>query len=66
VIATPQQYSEALALFPSGQAVMDDLAQRFAGPLWHADDAERARRIGQREVLEHIWAQISKVEPNGR
>ena len=60
--ATPQQYLSAFELYGDGQAVLDDLTQKFCGPLWHPDADERARRIGQREVVEHIISQIAQAQ----
>lgn len=57
-MATPLQYANVFDRNPDGQAVLDDLTRIFLGPLWHPDADERARRIGQREVLEHIHARI--------
>jgi hypothetical protein len=64
--ATPQQYMATFELTNDGQAVLDDLVQTFGGPLWHASADERARRIGWREVVEHIHARINQANPPGR
>jgi hypothetical protein len=63
VTATPQQYLAVFELTNDGQAVIDDLVQRFGGPMWHADEAERTRRIAWREVIEHIHGRIAEAEP---
>ena len=65
-LATPEQYVSAFELFGDGQAVLDDLTQRFGGPLWHPDADERTRRIAWREVIEHIHGQIHEASPRGR
>lgn len=57
--ATPQQYVSTFDLTSDGRAVLEDLTQRFAGPLWHPDEAERIRRIAWREVIEHIHARMA-------
>jgi hypothetical protein len=62
-MATPQQYFNALALTPDGQAVLDELMDEFGGTLWAATDGDRARNIGRREVLEHIQAMLAQAEP---
>lgn len=56
--ATPEQYRSTFELFGDGVAVLDDLQALFCKPLWDASADERTRRIGQREVLEHILLMI--------
>lgn len=59
--ATPDHYARAFSL-TDGEIVLDDLQRLFGGALWHADEGERSRRIGQREVLEHILAKIAAAK----
>lgn len=65
-MATPQQYQHTFGLTTDGQAVLDDLLQKFGGSLWAGTDGERARNIGRREVVEHIHAMLAQAEPIGR
>lgn len=60
--ATPEQYLHTFELTSDGQAVFDDLAQVFGGPVFDPNPYEMARRAGRREVLEHIQAQITAAE----
>jgi hypothetical protein len=62
VTATPEQYLHTFELSGDGQAVADDLAQLFGGPVFDSNPYEMARRAGRREVLEHIHAQIAAAE----
>lgn len=59
--ATPQQYLHTFDLTNDGQAVLDDLADLFGGPVFDQNPYEMARRAGRREVLEHIHAQMAKA-----
>lgn len=50
---------------PSGQAVLDDLVQRFTGKTYvqggHDAERETCFRAGKREVVEHILRQINSA-----
>ena len=62
-MATPQQYFSALG-FGDGQAVLDDLQQRFgAAPFVAGQPDQTAYNCGARAVLEHILLQLAQVEP---
>lgn len=61
--ATPRDFAATFCYSKEGQAVLDELGHLFGGSLWADTDGGRARRIGQREVIEHIHAQILKAEP---
>lgn len=64
--ATPQQYHSAFG-FGDGQAVLDDLQQRFgAAPFVAGQPDQTAFNCGARAVLEHILLQLAQVEPEGR
>lgn len=60
--ATPQQYLHTFELHADGQAVLDDLGQKFGGPVFDQNPYEMARRAGRREVLEHIHGEIARAE----
>jgi hypothetical protein len=61
-MATPEQYFSTFELWGDGQQVLDDLVQQFCGPVFDQNPYEMARRAGRREVIEHIHAQIAKVD----
>ncbi len=63
--ATPAQFAGTFTLSADGQAVLEELTRKFAGQLWHPDEAERIRRIAWREVIEHIYSEIDKAEKGG-
>lgn len=63
-MATPQQYFHALGLTPDGQAVLDDLQQRFGGACFVSGAPDQtAYNCGGKAVLEHILLQLAQVEP---
>jgi hypothetical protein len=62
-MSTPAQYRSTFELFGDGQAVLNDLLDKFGGPLWSESADERTRRIGHREVLEHIAKMIDQANP---
>lgn len=63
-MATPQQYFHAFGLAGDGQAVLDDLQQRFGGSCFVAGQPDTtAFNCGAKAVLEHILLQLAKVEP---
>lgn len=62
-MATPQQYFSAFGL-SDGQAVLDDLQERFGGaPFVAGQPDQTAYNCGAKAVLEHILLQLAKVEP---
>lgn len=64
--ATPHQYQHTFELHADGQAVLDDLARKFGGPVFDQNPYEMARRAGRREVLEHIHGEIARAENSAR
>lgn len=66
--ATPQQYAHAFSLTADGQAVLEDLIERFGADLYVPGGVEAERQtlvnLGRRQVVDHIMAQLAKVEPN--
>ncbi len=59
--ATPQQYRGAFELNNDGQAVLDDLVERFGKPPFVAGQPDvTAFNCGAKAVIEHIYAQINK------
>jgi hypothetical protein len=60
-MATPEQYLSTFELWGDGSAVLDDLTEKFAGPVFSSDALEMARRVGRREVIEHIHGEIDKA-----
>jgi hypothetical protein len=64
--ATPQQYRHTFELTNDGQAVLDDLIDRFGKPPFVAGQSDTtAYNCGCKAVIEHIWSQLAAVEPQG-
>lgn len=62
-MATPQQYRSAFELFNDGQAVLEDLVEKFGGPPFVAGQTDQtAYNCGAKAVIEHIYAQINAQE----
>ena len=61
--ATPQQYLGTFELLGDGQAVRNDLLERFGGPPFKAGQADLpAYNCGGKAVVEHILAMIDQAE----
>lgn len=61
-MATPQQYHHAFELSNDGQAVFDDLVQRFgAAPFVAGQPDQTAYNCGTRAVIEHISAMLDQA-----
>lgn len=61
--ATPQQYLGAFELLGDGQAVLNDLLERFGGPPFVAGQPDQtAYNCGAKAVVEHILAMIDQAE----
>lgn len=62
-MATPQQYRSAFELFGDGQAVLDDLVEKFGkAPFTPGQPDVTAFNCGAKAVIEHIYAQINAQE----
>ena len=62
-MATPQQYRSAFELFNDGQAVLDDLVEKFGKPPFVPGAPDQtAFNCGAKAVIEHIYAQIKAQE----
>lgn len=65
--ATPQQYAHTFGLSGDGQAVLDDLIERFGAALYvpggHEAERQTLVNLGRRQVIDYIMAQISKTDP---
>ena len=60
---TPQQYAATFELTNDGQAVLDDLLQRFGGPPFVAGKPDQtAYNCGAKAVIEHILARMAEAE----
>ena len=60
---TPQQYAATFELTNDGQAVLDDLLQRFGGPPFVAGKPDQtAYNCGAKAVIEHIAAQLDAAK----
>lgn len=61
--ATPQQYLGTFELLGDGQAVLNDLLERFGGPPFAAGQPDQtAYNCGAKAVVEHILAMIDLAE----
>lgn len=59
----PQQYAATFELTNDGQAVLDDLLQRFGGPPFVAGKPDQtAYNCGAKAVIEHIAAQLDAAK----
>lgn len=61
-MAKPEQYHSTFELWGDGRAVLDDLTDKFGGPVFDRDPIVMARNAGRREVLEHIHGEIAKID----
>ena len=62
-MATPQQYRSAFELFGDGQAVLDDLVEKFGKPPFAPGQPDvTSYNCGAKAVIEHIYAQIKAQE----
>lgn len=61
--ASPQQYRSAFELFNDGQAVLNDLVERFGkDPFTPGQPDVTAHKLGQKSVVEFIWSQIARTQ----
>lgn len=62
-MASPKQYFATFEQTNDGQAVLDDLARLFgAAPFVAGQPDTTAYNCGAKAVLEHIHAQLAKVD----
>lgn len=61
--ATPAQYRHTFELSNDGQAVLDDLVERFGKPPFAQGQPDTtAYNCGAKAVVEHILSQIAQTQ----